>query len=64
MNESNLKMNESDKQIEELLQRIDKIPLVPDEELDNMDFYELSYYMQVLNTIDSLDGEDLEESGE
>ena len=64
MNESNLKMNESDKQIEELLQRIDKIPLVPDEELDKMDFYELSYYMQVLNTIDSLDGEDLEESGE
>ena len=48
-------MNESDKKIDEILDNIDKIPLVSSDELDNMDFYELCYYMQTLNMIDSID---------
>lgn len=54
-------MEENDKNMEELLRKIDKTPLIDKEELDNMDFYELCYYMQTLNVIDSLDGDDLEE---
>ena len=54
-------MNENDKQMDELLERIDNIPLVPEEELDNMDFYELYYYMQNLNILDTLDGDDVKE---
>ena len=54
-------MNENQKEYEELLKRIDNIPLVPKEELDNMDFYELCYYMQTLNQIDSLSSVDSEE---
>ena len=54
-------MNENDKQMDELLERIDNIPLVPEEELDNMDFYELCYYMQNLNILDTLDGDDVKE---
>ena len=37
-----------------LLKKIDSIQLIPNDELDKMDFYELSYYMQALNIIDSL----------
>ena len=54
-------MEENDKKMEELLKKIDKTPLVDKKELDNMDFYELCYYMQNLNIIDSLDGDDQEE---
>ncbi len=43
-----------------LLNEIDRIPLVNEEELDNMNFYELCYYMQNLNIIDSLDGDNEE----
>lgn len=39
---------------EELLKKIDNIELIPENELKNMDFYELAYYMQTLNIIDSL----------
>lgn len=54
-------MSENDKKMDELLQKIDNIPLVPEKELDNMDFYELCYYMQNLNIIDTLDGDDVVE---
>lgn len=54
-------MSENDKKMDELLQKIDNIPLVPEKELDNMDFYELCYYMQNLNMIDTLDGDDVVE---
>ena len=47
-------MNDNDKEVENLLEKIDNIELIPDEELKNMDFYELSYYMQTLNMIDNL----------
>ena len=50
-------MNDN-KKMDELLQKIDNIPLISDDELENMDFYELSYYMQTLNQIDSLGIED------
>ena len=52
-----------DKDIKELKEKVDNIELVPDEELKNMDFYELAYYMQTLNMIDDLlnDEEDGEE---
>lgn len=54
-------MNDNDKKMDELLTKIDNIPLVPEEELDNMDFYDLCYYMQTLNVIDTLDGDDVRE---
>jgi len=45
---------------EKKLKKIDQIKLIPDEELENMDFYELAYYMQTLNMIDSLSIENQE----
>ncbi len=45
---------ENEKKLEDVLKEIDDIELIPKEKLAEMDFYELSYYMQVLNTIDSL----------
>lgn len=39
---------------DELLKKIDNIELIPENELKNMDFYDLAYYMQTLNIIDSL----------
>lgn len=42
---------------EELINKIKNTELIPDEELDKMDFYELAYYMQTLNMIDSIDKE-------
>jgi hypothetical protein len=58
-------MNTSDKEMNELLGKIDDVELIPDSELENMDFYQLSYYMQTLNQIDALgntkmDGDDNE----
>ena len=44
--------------VNDLLEKIDGIELIPDEELEKMDFYQLAYYMQTLNMIDSLDGND------
>ena len=55
--ENNLK----EKEMERLLKKIDNTKLVKEEELDKMDFYELCYYMQNLNIIDTLDGDDVEE---
>lgn len=54
MDNEELKEKEQ-KGIEELLKKIDNIELIPDEEIKNMDFYQLSYYMQTLNMIDSLE---------
>jgi hypothetical protein len=47
-------MSENEKEYNDLLKEIDNIPLIPDEDLDNMDFYELCYYMQSLNQLDAL----------
>lgn len=47
-------MNESEKNLDQILDTIDNIELIPEEEMNNMDFYELSYYMQTLNMIDSI----------
>jgi len=44
--------------VDELLTKIDNTELVPDEEIKNMDFYDLAYYMQTLNMLDSLDDEE------
>ena len=51
-------VNNNQNEIEDLLKRIDDIELVKEEDLKDMDFYELAYYMQNLNIIDSLDQED------
>lgn len=54
-------MNNNIENIDDLLNKIDNVKLVDEKELDNMNFYELCYYMQNLNIIDSLDGDNLEE---
>ena len=54
-------MEENNKEMAELLKKIDETKLIDEKELDNMNFYELCYYMQTLNVIDSLDGDDIEE---
>ena len=46
-------MNENN-ELNVMLKNIDEIPLIPEEELDNMDFYDLCFYMQTLNQIDNL----------
>ena len=53
--------NKEDISMDNVLQEIDNTKLVSEEELDNMDFYELCYYMQNLNIIDTLDGDDVKE---
>ena len=53
-------MNTSDKEMNELLGKIDDVELIPDSELENMDFYQLSYYMQTLNQIDALGNTELD----
>lgn len=48
-------MNEKEKKAKDLLDKIDKVELLSDEIVDNMDFYQLSSYIQTLNMIDSLE---------
>ena len=55
---NNQNENNSGKKVDELLKKIDDIELVSEDELNDMDFYELAYYMQNLNIIDSLNQED------
>ena len=43
-----------------LLENIDNIPMLDDENLKNMDFYELAYYVQSLNQVEALANEDEE----
>ena len=50
-------MLEVNKEYDELLKNIDEIELVPEEELENMDFYELAFYMQTLNQLSELNPE-------
>ena len=57
------KTNNNDITIDELIKKIDNIPLIPDEELGKMDFYELAYYVQTLNNIETI-GSDNESVGE
>ncbi len=55
-------MDEKEKlEYNDLLKKIDDVQLIPKEELDNMDFYDLCYYMQTLNQIDSLSNTESEE---
>ncbi len=55
-------MDEKEKlEYNDLLKKIDDVQLIPKEELDNMDFYDLCYYMQTLNQIDSLSDTESEE---
>lgn len=44
----------NEKKYQKMLTQIDNIELIPNKEIKNMDFYELAYYMQTLNLIDSL----------
>lgn len=46
-------MNDNN-EIKKVLENIDNIPLLDDEDLKTMDFYELAYYAQALNQIDAL----------
>lgn len=41
------------KDFEKILNKVDNVDLVPDDMLKDMDFYELAYYMQSLNSISS-----------
>lgn len=49
-----VRMEKEMKQAKELVKKIDNTELLSDEDLDKMDFYQLSYYLQTLNQIDSL----------
>ena len=57
-------MNSDDVILDELLTKIDNIDLIPDEELEKMDFFDLAYYMQTLNQIDALGNNDMIEGEE
>lgn len=57
-------MIEDNKEYEELLKKIDDIELVSEEQLKDMDFYELAYYMQTLNQISTLDNNNVKEEDE
>ena len=60
MMDSNKEKEIKQEKYDELLKKIDDIELIPNDELKNMDFYQLSYYMQTLNMIDSIDKEQTE----
>ena len=47
-----------DESIESLNKELEQIELVPEEELKNMDFYQLAYYMQTLNTLDEVNDDE------
>lgn len=49
---------DNDKDLDELIDKIKNTKLIDEEDLKNMDFYQLAYYYQTLNTIDSIDKED------
>ena len=48
-------MNDEKKEVKELLEKIDNVELLSDEIVSDMDFYQLSSYIQTLNMIDSLE---------
>ncbi len=45
-------MDSNKKEYKEFLEKIDNTEFISNEELDNMDFYELAYYVQSLNQIE------------
>lgn len=49
-----MNMNDSDKNINKLLENIDNIPMLDDKDLKEMDFYELAYYVQSLNQLEDI----------
>ncbi len=51
-------MNNSENDFNKVLENIDNIPMLDDEDLKKMDFYELAYYVQTLNQIDALANDD------
>jgi len=58
-------MEDEKKEYDELLKKVDDVEFVPEEKLEEMDFYELAYYMQTLNQVSKLgDDESREEDGE
>lgn len=51
-------MNNSENDFNKVLENIDNIPMLDDEDLKKMNFYELAYYVQTLNQIDALANDD------
>ncbi len=51
-------VSNGDKEINKILENIDNISMLDDEEMKKMDFYELAYYVQTLNRIESLANDD------
>ena len=51
-------MSDNDKEFNKVLENIDNIPMLDDKDLKDMDFYELAYYVQSLNQIESLANDD------
>ena len=49
---------EDEKELKDILKKVDDTELVPNEDLKDMDFYQLAYYMQTLNAIDALGNEE------
>lgn len=45
---------ENNKQIDEILKKFNEIEYATDEEIENMDFYELAFYAQCLNNIEGM----------
>ena len=50
----------NEQELKDLLKKLDEKALIPDEMIDDMDFYQLAYYMQTLNALDSLSEENTE----
>lgn len=51
-------MSDNNKEFNKVLENIDNIPMLDDKDLKDMDFYELAYYVQSLNQIESLANDD------
>ena len=54
----------NDQELKDLLKTLDNTELVPDEMLDDMDFYQLAYYMQTLNALDAMSDDDNSEESD
>lgn len=55
-------MNENNKKLNELLETINNVELLSTDDLKEMDFYQLAYYMQTLNLLDSINEEEKKET--
>lgn len=47
-------MKENNEKIDEILKKFNEIEYATDEEIENMDFYELAFYTQCLNNLEGL----------